>query len=99
MSDVTVVSSMVHMVQTSGQSDAFLSEVRLHVYARAAETGRIPQPPEIAAALGRPQAEVERALRQLASDEVLILAPTTATFGPRIPSAPFHPLSESKLGG
>jgi hypothetical protein len=66
---------MVHMVQTSGQSDAFLSEVRLHVFARAAETGRIPQPPEIAAALGRPQAEVERALRQLASDKVLILAP------------------------
>jgi hypothetical protein len=66
---------MVHRVQTSGQSDAFPSEVRLHFFAKAAESGRIPQPPEIAAALGRPQAEVERALRQLAADKVLILAP------------------------
>lgn len=59
----------------SGQSDAFLREVRLHVLGEAGETGQIPQPTEIAAALGRPQSEVEQALRQLAADKVLILAP------------------------
>lgn len=59
----------------SGRSDVFLREVRLHIFGEAAETGRVPQPPEIAAALGRLQSEVEQALRQLAADKVLILAP------------------------
>jgi Alkylmercury lyase len=63
------------MAQTSDASEALTGEVRLFVFGQAAETGRVPQPPEIAAALGRPQAEVEQALRQLAAGKVLILAP------------------------
>src|ERR1700739_3420950 len=63
------------MTQTFGQSDVFPRAVRLHVFGKAAETGRIPQLPEIAAALGHPQGEVEQALRQLAAGKVLILAP------------------------
>jgi hypothetical protein len=48
------------MTQTPVVSDAFIKEVRLFVFGWAADTARVPQPPEIAAALGRPQAEVER---------------------------------------
>lgn len=50
-------------------------EVRLYVFGRAAETARVPQPVEIAEALGRPQAEIREALRHLAAGKVLILAP------------------------
>ena len=63
------------MTQTPVASEAFIKEVRLFVFGRAADTARVPQPPEIAAALGRSQAEVEQALRQLAAGKVLILAP------------------------
>ena len=63
------------MAQASGAFEAFTREVRLFVFDSAADTGRVPQLNEIAAALGHPQAEVEEALRQLASGKVLILAP------------------------
>lgn len=63
------------MVQTSDTSDAVLREVRLFVFRQAAHTARVPQPHEIAAALGRPQSQVEEALRHLAAGKVLILAP------------------------
>jgi Alkylmercury lyase len=63
------------MAQTSDASEALTREVRLFVFGQARETGRVPQPPEIAAALGCPQAEVEQSLRQLAAGKVLILAP------------------------
>jgi hypothetical protein len=63
------------MTQTSDASEALTREVRLFVFRQAADTARVPQPPEIAAALGRPQAEVEQVLRQLAAGKVLILAP------------------------
>lgn len=63
------------MTESPAASDALAREVRLHVFREAAETARVPQPPEIAAALGRPQTEVEQALRQLAAGKVLILAP------------------------
>lgn len=63
------------MTESLAASDALAREVRLHVFREAAETARVPQPPEIAAALGRPQTEVEQALRQLAAGKVLILAP------------------------
>jgi hypothetical protein len=63
------------MTQPPGAVDAFAREVRLYVFGEAASTGSIPQPPQIAAALGRSQAEVEQALRQLAAGKVLILAP------------------------
>jgi hypothetical protein len=63
------------MAQPPGAVDALARDVRLHVFGEAADTGRVPQPPEIAAALGRSQAEVEEALRRLAAGKVLILAP------------------------
>jgi hypothetical protein len=63
------------MAQTSDASETLTREVRLFVFGQAAETARVPQPPEIAAALRRPQAEVEQVLRQLAVGKVLILAP------------------------
>lgn len=57
--------------------DEVAREVRLHVFREAAETGQVPQPPQIAGALGRPQPEVEQALRHLAAGKVLILAPNS----------------------
>ena len=63
------------MAQTSDISEALIREIRLFVFSQAAATARVPQPNDIAAALGRPQSEVEGALRQLAAGKVLILAP------------------------
>jgi len=63
------------MTQTSVASEDLTREVRRFVFGQAAETARVPQPREIAAALGRPQTEVEQALRELAAGKVLILAP------------------------
>ena len=63
------------MTQPADATDAFARDVRIYVFGEAANTGRVPQPPEIAAALGRSQAEVEEALRRLAAGKVLILAP------------------------
>ena len=54
--------------------EALVREVRLYVFRQAAETARVPQSPEIAEALGRPQSEIRQALKQLAEDKVLILA-------------------------
>src|SRR5438270_8280260 len=63
------------MNQPPGAVDAFARDVRLYVFGEVANTGRVPQPPEIAAAMGRSQAEVEQALRRLAAEKALILAP------------------------
>jgi len=63
---------MAHALSTS---EAFAHEVRLHIFQQTAETARVPQPPQIAAALERSQADVEEALQQLAAGKVLILAP------------------------
>jgi len=63
------------MAQPSDASEALTREVRLFVFGQAGDTARVPQPPEIAAALGLAQAEVEHAVRQLAAGKVLILAP------------------------
>ena len=63
------------MTQPADATDEFARDVRIYVLGEAANTGRVPQPPEIAAALGRSQAEVEEALRGLAAGKVLILAP------------------------
>lgn len=52
-----------------------MREVRLFVFRQAADTARVPQPFQIAAALRRPRSEVEDALQQLATGKVLILAP------------------------
>lgn len=60
---------------TSSAAEAFATEVRLYVFGEAAETGRVPQSPQIAAALERPRAEVDDALKALAAGRVLMLAP------------------------
>ena len=52
-------------------------DVRVHVFRQAADTGRVPLPAEIAAALGRPQPEVDDAIRRLAAERVWFLAPGT----------------------
>ena len=53
----------------------FATQVRIHVFRETAATGRVPQPPAIASAMRRPEAEVRDALRRLAEGKVLILAP------------------------
>ena len=50
-------------------------EVRLYLFREAAGTARVPQPPQIAAALHRPETDVANAVKQLAAGKVLILAP------------------------
>jgi hypothetical protein len=56
-------------------TDAFARDVRLYVFRRSAETGAVPQPPEISQALGRAEPEIRTALQQLAAGKVLILTP------------------------
>jgi hypothetical protein len=63
------------MAQFFDVPESLAREVRLYVFQEAADTARVPQPPQIAEALGRPQLEVEQALRQLAAGKALILAP------------------------
>ncbi len=60
------------------ETDTLDRAVRLHVFRQAAETARVPTPDVIAAELGRPQPEVEEALRRLAAGRLLVLAPGTA---------------------
>jgi hypothetical protein len=60
---------------SSSASEDFATEVRVYVFREAAETGRVPQPPQIAEALGRPESDVAAALKELAAGKVLILAP------------------------
>ena len=55
--------------------EALARDVRLYVFRQAAESARVPQPPQIAEALRRPQAEIQEALKHLAAGKVLILAP------------------------
>jgi hypothetical protein len=82
------------MTQQADATDALARDVRLYVFGEAADTGRVPQPHEIATALGRSQVEVEQALRRLAEGKVLILAPND---GQQIHSARYRPLSGLKL--
>lgn len=56
-------------------SESLAREVRIHLFRRAAETGSVPQPPEIARDLGRAEEEVRRALQALADARALILVP------------------------
>lgn len=60
---------------TSPTLEALSYDVRLYVFRQAAETARVPQPVEIAEALGRSTAEIQEALKHLATGKVLILAP------------------------
>lgn len=61
--------------QATPTIETLAHEVRLFVFRQAAQTTRVPQPREIAEALGRPEAEIKDALRSLAAGRVLILAP------------------------
>jgi hypothetical protein len=63
------------MAQSVDVPESLARAVRLYVFREAADTAQVPQPPQIAEALGRPQPKVEQALRQLAAGKVLILAP------------------------
>ena len=54
--------------------EALSREVRLYIFARAAESGTVPQAAEIAERLARPIAAIQAALRKLAEGKVLILA-------------------------
>ncbi|MDL2718807.1 MAG: organomercurial lyase [Acidobacteriota bacterium] len=60
---------------TTPAPDSLARDVRLYVFREAAATARVPQPPQIAEALGRSPAEIQEALRELAAGKVLILAP------------------------
>lgn len=50
-------------------------DVRMHVFAESAATGSVPQPLEISRVLGLAEDDVRAALRYLAANKVLILAP------------------------
>jgi len=63
------------MVTSSSAPDGFAEDVRRYVFATAAATGEVPQPPAIAQALARDVEEVRDALKRLAAGKVLILAP------------------------
>lgn len=65
------------MVQQLDTADGLAKDIRLFVFGRAAQTGRVPQRPEIATALGLSQAEVVQGLRELAAGRVLILPPNS----------------------
>lgn len=60
---------------TTAPGSGLVHEVRMHVFGEAARSGRVPQRAQIAAALGRTEAEVQEALQALAAGRVLILAP------------------------
>ncbi len=63
----------------STTTDALDRAVRLYVFGQAAETARVPQAAEVAAALGHPVTEIESSLLRLAAGRVLILAPNSTT--------------------
>ena len=56
-------------------SEEFLREVRIYVFRQSADTGLVPQPPEISQGTGHGIKEITAALKQLALNKVLILAP------------------------
>ncbi len=88
------------MAQSLDVPESLVREVRLYVFREAADTARVPQPPQIAAALGRPQPEVEQALKQLAAGKALILAPNDGNIWAANPfcavPSPFHVDTQGK---
>ena len=60
------------MNQSLDRAESLAREVRLHIFQEAAATAKVPQPPEIAADLGRPEPDIEKALRHLAAGKVLM---------------------------
>ena len=59
--------------------EALARDVRIHVFQEAAATARVPQAPDIARALNRPESDVRAALHHLAAGRVLMLAPNDGT--------------------
>jgi hypothetical protein len=49
--------------------------VRLHILSEAAKTGRVPQAPAIANAIGESEENVRAAIKHLAAEKILMLAP------------------------
>ena len=62
------------MTERAKDPDTLPRDVRIHIFREAAATGHVPQAPAISRALGRPEADVRAALRELAAAKVLILA-------------------------
>jgi hypothetical protein len=66
---------------SNGSTDAAHSSlaehVRLYVFGESARAAHVPQPAQIASALGRTESEIRQALRELADARVLILAPNS----------------------
>jgi hypothetical protein len=60
---------------TPTTTNSLEGDVRFHVYRHFVETGRAPTIGEIASALDIPLDAVERSLRRLADDHMLVLAP------------------------
>ncbi len=63
----------------STDTDALDRAVRLQVFGQAAETARVPQAAEVAAALRESVEDVAASLLRLAAGRVLILAPNSTT--------------------
>lgn len=61
--------------QARSAADALDRDVRLYIFRQAAKTASVPRASEIAAALGRPQPEIEESVQRLAAGHALILAP------------------------
>lgn len=56
-------------------AEELLRDVRIYVFRQAADTTRVPRAPKIAKVLGREIDKIKAALKQLAANKVLILAP------------------------
>ncbi|HUQ20802.1 MAG TPA: organomercurial lyase [Gemmatimonadaceae bacterium] len=71
--------------------------VRLHIVTQAANTGRVPQAPAIASALGRSEAEIRASIKNLAAEKILMLAPNDGVIWAAAPfcatPSPFYVVS------
>ena len=63
------------MTEQLADLETLARDVRIHVFRETAQTARVPQAPQISRALDRPEADIRAALRHLASNKMLILAP------------------------
>ena len=63
------------MTEQLADLETLARDVRIHVFRETAQTARVPQAPHISRALDRPEADIRAALRHLATNKMLILAP------------------------
>jgi len=89
---------MIHFAEPAAD---LAGEVRVTLFSVAAATGRVPQAPELARALNRPERDVRAALRQLAAARALILAPNDGEIWAAAPfcavPSPFRVLALGRL--